>query len=83
MKTVKIESEEWVSIQETNNIKQSIQLRIGSHEERIMELQQEQRINNQNYTALHTKLCSKYKLNPKEQVIFEPKMNPDIVDKKK
>lgn len=83
MKTVKIEQEEFIELQELASNRQNIQARIGSHEERIMELQGDQALLKNNYNLKHQKICLKYRLDPSGQYSFEPKMNPDVVKEKK
>ena len=83
IKTIKIESEEFIELQELSSNRQNIQARIGSHEERIMELQSDQALLKNTYNLKHQKICLKYRLDPSGQYRFEPKMNVDISTKPK
>tara|TARA_Y100000310_G_C20454196_1_gene702242 strand:+ start:599 stop:865 length:267 start_codon:yes stop_codon:yes gene_type:complete len=79
---VKIEDTEYINLQQLNEVLQAIQKRIGSHEERIMELQEQQTQTKEEYQTKYFGICKKYNLEPKERHIFEPKMNLVKDDKK-
>ena len=75
LKTIKIEREEFIALQDLDVNIQNIQGRISSHEERIMELQQQQTQTKKEYQIKYFAICKKYNLDSKEKHIFEPKMN--------
>lgn len=79
---VKIEQEEFIGIQENANIRLELMKRIDFHETRMMGLTQD--LDNLKLKSAQDNdvLMKKYKLNPKEQYSFEPRMNPDKLPEK-